>query len=525
MGGDINLVIGSEEPINLSFINDSDLNLQIVGISSLQGLTDTPSEPEALRFLRWNAAGDAIEYVESSVAVAWGAITGTLSNQADLQAALTNLLNVESITFKTDSAKDYSAGQLSYDPVTKTGLYDTGFQDVRVNIGQENHIRFFNNTGSEIKNGKIINASGVNSANDIFNGILADSSSPITSSAVIGAATLDVPDQTVGVATILGDVRDIDTFGLSEGGIIYLDTAGNMTKTRPLSPNNIVILGSVVKTSTTAISNDGIAFLKPNVFNRINGSRSYSFTSNGIGAGVYYLGGWYDSPISDSTITQAINQTLGTANIAYAAHGFSVFGGPGSVDSGQVGLRINGTSITDDGVLTTSDSEVLTDDITSLSLNQYLESPKKWVGQITYELYVVSGSPTTYSLTMNYGFCKHEDLGNKDFTVTKIEAVGLAGVNDTNFNIELLHHKHTGWIYSAAAFDPGNGVIASFSDDMAPFDDLANAQNFSWKRDDLSQFIDGNGEEGVIIKITTGANNSVQSMDVHLVAVLEEFTL
>ncbi len=521
---DINLIIGSEEPINLSLINDSDFNVQIVGISSLQGLTDTPSEPEALRFLRWNAAGTEIEYVESSVAVAGGAITGTLSNQTDLQDALTNQVDVESIQFLLTEAKTYSAGQISYDPVSKTHLADTGFDGVRVNVGQENHIRFFNDTGSKIFNGDVINALGVNTANDVVKGVLADNSSLALSSSVIGIATADVEDQEVGLATDFGDVKDIDTFGFTEGGILYLGTAGGYTQTRPTSPNNIVILGTVVKTATSAISNDGIIFSKPVTFNRFNGSRSYSFTSNGIGAGTYYVGGWYDAPAASVTITEVVDQTLGSSLIAYAAHAFSVFSGPGSVDTGQVGLKVTGTSITDDGVLTTSDEEVLTDDITSLSLDDYLESSKKWVGVTTYELYIVSGSPTAYSLTMNYGHAKYEDLGNKDFTVNKIEAVGLAGFNDTDFNIELLHHKNTGWVYSASAFDPGNGVIASFSDDMSPYDNLANAQNFSWKRADLSEFIDGSGNEGIIVKITTGANNSVQSMDVHVAAVLEELS-
>ena len=86
----------------------------------------------------------------------------------------------------------------------------------------------------------------------------------------------------------------------------------------------------------------------------------------------------------------------------------------------------------------------------------------------------------------------------------------------------MLHHKTTGWTYSAAAFTPGDGAIASWSTDMSPEDDILNTANFAWKRSNLATFIDGGGSEGLLVEITTSANNSVRSMDVHLGARLEE---
>ncbi len=90
--GDIDLKLGGENTISLKFLNNSGLKLVVgtsgAGSTTWTGLLDTPSEIEPLKFVRGNAAGDSLEQVESSASVSWGAINGTLSNQADLQAEL-----------------------------------------------------------------------------------------------------------------------------------------------------------------------------------------------------------------------------------------------------------------------------------------------------------------------------------------------------------------------------------------------------------------------------------------------------
>lgn len=415
--------------------------------------------------------------------------------------------------------KTYSEGKLSYDAASKTVLADTGFNGVRVNIGQETHIRFKNESGGTITNGTVINASGVDAVNNVVIGSVADITSPATSSAVIGVATADVLNGEVGVATSYGEVRDVDTSALSVGGVLYAGAGGGFTQSLPNYPNRVVILGTVIKVGVS----DGIIQLDTQVFDRGTGSKSYSFTQANVGSGVYYSGGFYDFASADANLTQAsTTQVFGSANTAYSAHASAVFGGAGTVDTGQVGLRVTGSSIDDDGVLTTSDSQDITDDITSVVLNDYLETPKKWVGQVTFELYVVSGAPTAYSLDFNYGLSKYEDLGNVKFTVTGIEVVGTAGANDTLFDMELLYHRESGWTYAATGFTPGNGTIATWSGDMAPYDNLVNGENFAWKRTNLNQYIDGAGAEGIIFRITANSNNSVQSMDIHLSGVVEQ---
>jgi hypothetical protein len=436
---------------------------------------------------------------------------------SDALARAQNLL--KGIQLKTDEAIAWSAGQLSYDVTTKTILADTGFSGVRVNIGQETHIRFFNDTGGQIANGKPVNATGVDATNNVMKGIILDASSPATSSVFIGLATADVEDGDVGLATIIGEVRGFDTSGLAEGGIVYAGTSGVLTNTFQNFPSRVVIVGTCVKSDA-----DGIVLVKATEsFVRATGSKSYSFTQANVGAGVYFSGGFYEAPAADLDLDQgSLTANFGSTDVAYAAHAFCVSSGNGTVDAGVVGLRVNGTSITDEGVLTALDTEVLSVDITAEAADSYIETPKKWLGVVEYELYTVSGSPVNFSFSFNYGYAKYEDLANNDFTVTGVEVVGTAAANDTAFNIELLHHQATGWTYSAAAFVAGNGNIAAWTTDMTPRDNLINGQPFAWKRTNLSTFVNGDAAEGILMRITAAQTNSVQSMDLHITGVIEE---
>lgn len=425
------------------------------------------------------------------------------------------------IQLKTSALPAYKIGQLSYDPSSLTGVLDTGLTGVRVQIGQETHWLVVNKTASPIVDGTPVYADDVDVTTNLISIAPARADDPFMSLSTLGLATLTIPVDGFGLVSKFGKVRDINTNSLSLAGVVYLAATGGTTNVFPLFPNQVILLGTATKIGIS----DGIIDVDVNRYFRPIAGKSYSFTSNGIGAGIYYIGGFYESSAGDVTLDQVSSTaTHGIANNPYAAHGFAVFGGVGVVvGGGQVGLRINGNSINDAGVLTPGDSEDITDDITSVILNDYLETPKKWVGQIQYELYVVSGTPTSYTVAFNYGYAKYEDANNLDFTIHGIEAVGLAGAVDTNFNIRLLHHKKTGWIYSAGSFSPGDGVIAEYSADMAPYDNLANTENFAWKRDNLSTFINGKADEGVIVEITTGANNSVQAMDVHFFAYIEGF--
>ena len=249
-------------------------------------------------------------------------------------------------------------------------------------------------------------------------------------------------------------------------------------------------------------------------------TKGETVTTQGLGANpdVFAFGN-YEFSAADANLTQAsTTQTFGTANVSYAAHAFAVTGGVGSTDAGVVGLRVNGTSINDQGTRTPGDTETIIADITAAALDDYQETNKKWLGTVTYELFTVSGSPTTFSLDFNYGRAKYDDWFNTDFTITDIEAVGFAGANDSAFDIKLMHHQVTGWTYSAVAFTPitAANTVASLATDHSTDDQLLSSQHMAWKRDNLSEAIDGANGEGFLIFVSSSANNAIEYLNLHI---------
>ena len=435
----------------------------------------------------------------------------------------------DSIQFETgnDSLPTYSAGQLAYDPESFTVAVDTGIDEVRVQLGQELHYIAINNTADDIPNGSVVYASGVCPVTNRIEIMLADASIERAAVATLGLVTADISgtdseptDATarIGMVTHFGEVRDIPTGSLTPGGALWLSeiTPGLFTQTKPVVGSQLILLG----TALIADAVNGKVWVKVNITaNSVPSYKSETFSSRGVGAGTYYLFGDLLSAAADITLTDAADSFgFGSSNSAYGMRPFAVFAGDGVVDTGQVGLMVTGTTITDGNVRTVADTQIITDDITAPLLDAYLEPTKKFIGDVVYELYVVSGSPTTYSVSFNYGLIKYEDFGNRDFLLTDLEIAGLGGATDTSFQCILLKQSSTGWTYSAAAFVPGNGTIASMASSYVTEDDIYNGEPFHWKVDStaLSDVILGATDEGVILKIVTTANNTVQYLNAHI---------
>jgi len=238
--------------------------------------------------------------------------------------------------------------------------------------------------------------------------------------------------------------------------------------------------------------------------------KSYTFASRAGAHGTVYLAGYYDWSATDVTLTigGTTTQTYGSTNLSYAAHAGVVASGAGGTN---LVLTVSGTSITDAGVRTAGDSQVIVADADTAITDEYFETSKKWLGTITFTLTGAAGA-----FTFNYGLSKYEDFGNHNFIVTDFEAVGLAKANDTGFNVLLCPHKATGWTYAAAAFTPGGSAIVSMNTDHNTEINLAAGEHFAYKHAGLSEALSGGASEGVLVRVVTGANNSISYMDVHI---------
>lgn len=235
-----------------------------------------------------------------------------------------------------------------------------------------------------------------------------------------------------------------------------------------------------------------------------------SVTTQGVGAsGDYYSSGFYDCPVTDSKLDQAsTTQTHGTANGSAAAHAIAVAGAAGTTDGSDLVLTVTGTSIDDSGVRVTGDSEVLVADCTASATNQFYQTSKKWLGQVTYTLSSTAG--TAFNYDFNYGFVSYEDFANNDFLLDNFTFEWLGAANDAGFDISVHHHKATGWTYHATAFHPGAAPIYQMTVDHAPNSELVNGEYGKWKRTGLSIAVAGATDEGLVIHVTTTVNNSLQ---------------
>jgi hypothetical protein len=413
----------------------------------------------------------------------------------------------------------WAAGQLGYDPNSLTVTIDSGIEGVRLQAGQEVWYLVCNNSGGQIDNGKVVYASGVDTENNCLEIGLADNSNFQTSVKTLGIATHNIGDGELGLVTRFGIVRDFDTDTFDEGGLLYLGTSGNMTQTRPLFPNARILMGSVIESDLTA----GKVFVERENLPRKNLTAPYGFTSTGILAGTYWKGGFYEWETLSATLALGGSVTIGQSGIAKAAHAGIVAGGVGTVTGGgQVGLQVTGVLDDERGPQTAGQTAIITEDITTLSLDEYVETTEKFSDIVTYELYIVSGSPSDASLTFNRGFSKYDDFEDNDYTIKALE-VTWQGNASSSLDIALMHHKPVGWTYAASGFEAGNGDICRKSVDQSIAGDVANGLDGAYKRLDLNTYIDGfgSGHEGHLVQIITGANGTIQSMDIRVDAVSE----
>ncbi len=441
-------------------------------------------------------------------------------SEEGIQILAGSQIAADAFSTNTSNSKSYKAGQISFDPSSLTVLLDSSISGVRLQCGQEEWYLVCNNSGAQIDNGKVVYTSGVDATNGCLECALADNSSFATSASVLGITTHDIPDGTLGLVTYRGIVRDFDTSALSPSGITWLGNSGNLTNTQPLYPSSRIAMGTVISSHATT----GQFMVTINRITRNDVSKSYSFTSTGIPAGTFWKAGFYDFNDTSVILSQAsLTQAYGLAGRARAAHAGIVPNGAGTVDTGQVGLRVTGIRDYEDGTLqTAAQTGIITDDITTLTANTYFETIEKWSGEVTFELYVVSGSPTAYSLRFNYGFAKYDDLQDRDYAITGFECVWQGNANNNTLDIALMKHTSEGWTYAASGFIPGNGDLCRKSVDQALSSNVNNNMDGAYKRAGLDEYISGQSGEGHIIQVITGGAGTIQIMDIHVEGVSEE---
>lgn len=105
-----------------------------------------------------------------------------------------------------------------------------------------------NLTGSQINKGQVVYVTG--SQGTRMTVALAIGTSDSTSATILGVALTNIANGAEGfIATSSLEVTGISTSGYADGDVLWLSStvAGGMTKTKPVAPNHLVMIGYVVK--------------------------------------------------------------------------------------------------------------------------------------------------------------------------------------------------------------------------------------------------------------------------------------
>lgn len=209
---------------------------------------------------RW-AGSTYVQIIDTSAV--WGAITGTLSNQTDLQNALDAKVPYTGATGNVDLGTygikaDYSqfnltpssvpttVGTLSWDSFYRTLQLVDGDGDTTLQIGQEQRTLVHNNTGSTLTDGQVVYVTG--STGELPSVALASNTSETTSSVTFGVVTESIANGANGFITTSGIVHGLNTLAFNEGDALWLgSTAGTFTNVKPVAPANSVLIGYVIK--------------------------------------------------------------------------------------------------------------------------------------------------------------------------------------------------------------------------------------------------------------------------------------
>lgn len=241
----------------------------------------------------------------------WGTITGTLSNQTDLQNALDAKVPYTGATQNVDLGEyQIKAGQYEFDqtPTQSAGVAKLRWNDtdgtldlglkggnVTLQIGQEQVIRVVNGTGANLleANYQAVRITGAQGQR--LQVLLAQANNDANSVDTIGLVTENINNNQEGFITTSGLIRNIDTTGSlqgetwNDGDLLYLSgtTPGAITKVKPSAPTHTIVVGYVVY----AHQNNGKIFVKVDNGYELDELHNVSAVSPSNRNGLFYNSG------------------------------------------------------------------------------------------------------------------------------------------------------------------------------------------------------------------------------------------
>ena len=217
----------------------------------------------------------------------WGSITGTLSNQTDLQNALdakvptSRTLSINGTSYDLSANRTWSVGtvtsvavtessaalSITGSPITTSGTINIGFAGASTDYvaGDGSLVPFptvvtqaqnlvtevYNETGATLTKGTVVYINGGHGNLPTITKAIATSDS--TSAQTYGVVRTDITNNNNGYVTVIGNIDNIDTQAYAAGTQLYLSstTAGAWTSTKQYAPAHLVYVGIVTRSHPT----------------------------------------------------------------------------------------------------------------------------------------------------------------------------------------------------------------------------------------------------------------------------------
>ena len=179
---------------------------------------------------------------------AQNALTASYSPNLTISGSITS---VNYIDFNTGSAVPaWKSGRVYWDNTDGALAVYNAEADITLQVGQENWVRVYNNTGLPITDGTPVRLVG--SQGDVPLIVLAQSLTgsglPMSENQIIGVATHDIENNSIGYVTTSGIVRGLNTNAFADGDVLFVSSsAGKLTNIAPIAPYEIIQVGVVVK--------------------------------------------------------------------------------------------------------------------------------------------------------------------------------------------------------------------------------------------------------------------------------------
>ena len=180
---------------------------------------------------------------------------GTVNGPTNFTNGLTaNTFHTDYIDFNTGDTVTTDYGRINWDSGTGTlniGVGDSTTGLIDFQVGQEEVVRVFNSEATTLTKGEIVYVSGSQGNRPSVKRAIATGDG--YSVTTLGMVSSDITSGSQGYVTTFGIISNLNTNGLTGGTAIWLSPtiAGGYTEIKPQAPYHTVLLGYVVRVSST----------------------------------------------------------------------------------------------------------------------------------------------------------------------------------------------------------------------------------------------------------------------------------